>query len=75
VVLRDVVSGHGEDRSTVGLDNLTGLSNPNDFTMGGRLRELGLFSLEKPLEVRYSNLLVPEVCLQEGWGRTFYKGR
>ena len=41
----------------------------------GRLRELGLFSLEKTLRTCYSSLPVPEGGLQESCGGTFYKGR
>ena len=38
----------------------------------GRLRELGLFSLEK--RIPYSSLPVSEGGLRENWGGTFYKG-
>jgi len=38
-----------------------------------RLRELGLFSLEKALGRPYSSLPVPEGDLQEGWRGTFCK--
>jgi len=41
---------------------------------GDRLRELGLFSLEKTPEGPHSSLLIPEGGLQESWGGTFYKG-
>jgi len=33
VALRDVVSGHGDDSLTVGLDDLRSLSNINDSTI------------------------------------------
>ena len=39
-----------------------------------RLRELGLFSLEKALGGPYSSLSVPEGGLQESWGGTCHKG-
>ena len=39
-----------------------------------RLRELGLFSLDKAVRRPYSSLPVPEGGLQESWGGTFYKG-
>ena len=40
-----------------------------------RLRELGLFSLEKRGSGRpYSSLPLHEGDLQESWGGTFYKG-
>ena len=38
-----------------------------------KLRELGLFSLEKDLGGPYSGLPVPEGLLQERWEGTFYK--
>jgi len=40
---------------------------------GDRLRELGLFSLEK-MGRPYSSIPATERVLQESWGRTFYKG-
>ena len=40
-----------------------------------RLRELGLFSLEKTLRRPCSGLPVPERGLKESWGGNFYKGR
>jgi len=42
-----------------------------------RLRELGLFSLEKRKKAArrpYSSLPLPEGSLQESWRGTFYKG-
>jgi len=39
-----------------------------------RLRELGLFSLEKAPGRPYSRLPVPEGGLQASWRGTFYKG-
>ncbi|GAB0204209.1 hypothetical protein GRJ2_002886500 [Grus japonensis] len=39
-----------------------------------RLRELGLFSLEKAVGRPYSSLPVPEGGLQESWRGTVYKG-
>ena len=39
-----------------------------------RLRELGLFSLEKTLRRPCSGLPVPEDSLLESWGGTTYKG-
>jgi len=39
-----------------------------------RMRELGLFSLEKALRRHYSSLPVSEGGLQESWGGIFYKG-
>ena len=38
-----------------------------------RLRELGLFSLEKALKRHYSGLPVPEGSLHESWGGTFIR--
>jgi len=40
-----------------------------------RLRELGLFNLEKTPRRPYSTLPVPEGGLQESWEGTLYKGR
>ena len=40
----------------------------------GRLRELGLFSLEKDPRRLYRGLPVPEGGLQDSWEETFYKG-
>jgi len=39
-----------------------------------RLRELGLFSLEKAVGRPYSSLPLPEGGLRESWRGTFYKG-
>jgi len=39
-----------------------------------RLRELGLFSLEKALGTPLSSLPVPEGSPQESWRGTSYKG-
>ena len=40
-----------------------------------RLRELGLFRLDKALGKSYSGLPVPERGLQKSWGGTFHKVR
>jgi len=39
-----------------------------------RLRELGLFSLEKAPEGPYRDFPAPMGCLRESWGGSFYKG-
>jgi len=39
-----------------------------------KLKELGLFSLEKAAGRPYSSLPVPEGGLQESWREAFYKG-
>ena len=41
------------------------------FPYGNRLRELGLFSMEKDLRRSCSSLPVPEGGLQENWGGGF----
>lgn len=44
------------------------------LTNEDRLRELGLFSLEKALKGPYWSLPVPKGCLQESWKGIIYKG-
>ena len=39
-----------------------------------RVREVGLFRLEKALRRPHCSLPVPEGGLQETWGGTFYNG-